>query len=64
VPQELQKGPQSGVIAAGRGAIAQSTTSETYAAHQILWSQILVVALIVLTTTWGATQWERWPHRR
>ena len=29
-------------------------------ATKILWGQILVVFLIVLTTTWGATQWTAW----
>ncbi|MDE2363939.1 MAG: conjugal transfer protein TraG [Hyphomicrobiales bacterium] len=29
-------------------------------ATKILWGQILVVSLIVLTTTWGATQWTAW----
>ena len=29
-------------------------------ATRILWGQILVVFLIVLTTTWGATQWVAW----
>ena len=27
---------------------------------RILWGQILAVALIVLTTTWAATQWTAW----
>jgi type IV secretion system protein VirD4 len=29
-------------------------------ATKILWGQILTVFLIVLTTTWGATQWTAW----
>lgn len=29
-------------------------------ATKILWGQILAVALIVLATTWGATQWVAW----
>jgi type IV secretion system protein VirD4 len=29
-------------------------------ATKILWGQILAVALIVLVTTWGATQWVAW----
>lgn len=29
-------------------------------ATKILWGQILAVFLIVLTTTWGATQWVAW----
>jgi type IV secretion system protein VirD4 len=29
-------------------------------ATRILWGQILTVALIVLATTWGATQWTAW----
>ena len=29
-------------------------------ATKILWGQILVVFLIVLTTTWSATQWVAW----
>ena len=29
-------------------------------ATKILWGQIVVVFLIVLTTTWGATQWTAW----
>jgi len=29
-------------------------------ATKILWGQILTVALIVLMTTWGATQWTAW----
>ena len=29
-------------------------------ATKILWGQILVVFLIVLSTTWGATQWTAW----
>ena len=29
-------------------------------ATKILWGQILVVFAIVLTTTWGATQWTAW----
>ena len=29
-------------------------------ATKILWGQILIVTLIVLTTTWGATQWTAW----
>ena len=29
-------------------------------ATKILWGQILVVALIILATTWGATEWTAW----
>ncbi len=29
-------------------------------ATKILWGQILIVTLIVLTTTWSATQWTAW----
>ena len=29
-------------------------------ATKILWGQILVVGIIVLTTTWSATQWTAW----
>ena len=29
-------------------------------ATKILWGQILVVSLIVLTSVWGATQWTAW----
>ena len=29
-------------------------------ATKILWGQITVVFLIVLSTTWGATQWTAW----
>lgn len=29
-------------------------------ATRILWGQILVVFVIVLATTWGATQWTAW----
>jgi len=29
-------------------------------ATQILWGQILVVTLIVLATTWGATEYVAW----
>ena len=29
-------------------------------ATKILWGQILTVLLIVLMTTWGATQWTAW----
>ena len=29
-------------------------------ATKILWGQIIAVFLIVLTTTWGATQWVAW----
>ena len=29
-------------------------------ATKILWGQILIVFAIVLTTTWGATQWTAW----
>jgi type IV secretion system protein VirD4 len=29
-------------------------------ATKILWGQIIVVCLIVLATTWGATQWTAW----
>ncbi|NGX94736.1 MAG: conjugal transfer protein TraG [Bradyrhizobiaceae bacterium] len=29
-------------------------------ATKILWGQILIVSLIVLTTTWSATQWAAW----
>ena len=29
-------------------------------ATKILWGQILTVFAIVLTTTWGATQWTAW----
>ena len=29
-------------------------------ATKILWGQIAVVFLIVLTTTWGATEWVAW----
>jgi type IV secretion system protein VirD4 len=29
-------------------------------ATKILWGQVLVVSLIVLITTWGATQWTAW----
>jgi len=32
----------------------------TMTATKILWGQILAVALIVLVTTWGATQWVAW----
>ena len=41
---------------------AQSTTSEPPAvsATKILWAPILVVILIVVTTTWAATQWTAW----
>ena len=41
---------------------AQSTTSKRAAvsATKILWGPILVVILIVVTTTWVATQWTAW----
>src|SRR3546814_16803928 len=29
-------------------------------ATKILWGQVLVVALIVLASVWGATQWTAW----
>ena len=29
-------------------------------ATKILWAQVLIVSLIVLTTVWGATQWTAW----
>ncbi len=29
-------------------------------ATRILWGQILVVSMIVLATTWSATQWTAW----
>jgi type IV secretion system protein VirD4 len=35
-------------------------TSMAMSATRILWGQILVVLAIVLTTTWGATQWVAW----
>jgi hypothetical protein len=41
---------------------AQSTTSEPLpvSATKILWGPIVVVILIVVTTTWVATQWTAW----
>ena len=29
-------------------------------ATRILWGQVLIVFLIVLAATWGATQWTAW----
>lgn len=29
-------------------------------ATKILWGQVIVVFLIVLATTWGATEWTAW----
>jgi hypothetical protein len=37
-----------------------SNTRVWLTATKILWGQILAVFLIVLTTTWGATQWVAW----
>src|SRR5258708_1074846 len=34
--------------------------SDTLPATKILWGQILVVSMIVLVTTWSATQWTAW----
>src|SRR5260370_9979578 len=34
--------------------------SDTLPATKILWGQILVVIMIVLVTTWSATQWTAW----
>src|SRR5215469_18579252 len=41
---------------------AQSTSREppTVSATKIIWGPILVVILIVVTTTWAATQWTAW----
>jgi type IV secretion system protein VirD4 len=33
---------------------------EAMSATRILWGQIVIVLLIVLVTTWGATQWTAW----
>jgi type IV secretion system protein VirD4 len=38
----------------------RSVRSKPVPATKILWGQILIVTLIVLTTTWGATQWTAW----
>jgi type IV secretion system protein VirD4 len=38
----------------------RSVRSKPVPATKILWGQILVVTLIVLTTTWSATQWTAW----
>src|SRR5258706_4736934 len=34
--------------------------SPAVSATKILWGQITIVVLIVLATTWGATQWTAW----
>ena len=34
--------------------------ADALSATKILWGQILVVALIILATTWGATEWTAW----
>src|SRR3546814_694621 len=39
---------------------ASSRKDSTMSATKILWGQILVVSLIVLATTWAATQWTAW----
>jgi type IV secretion system protein VirD4 len=38
----------------------RSVRSKPVPATKILWGQILIVTLIVLTTTWSATQWTAW----
>jgi type IV secretion system protein VirD4 len=38
----------------------RSVRSKPVPATKILWGQILVVTLIVLATTWSATQWTAW----
>jgi type IV secretion system protein VirD4 len=39
---------------------ASSRKDSAMSATKILWGQILVVSLIVLATTWAATQWTAW----
>jgi type IV secretion system protein VirD4 len=40
--------------------LASTTPDSTVTATKILWGQILTVLTIVLSTTWGATQWTAW----
>ncbi|TNC96115.1 MAG: type IV secretion system protein VirD4 [Stygiobacter sp.] len=37
-----------------------STLEPAMSATKILWDQVIVVLLIVLATTWGATEWTAW----
>jgi type IV secretion system protein VirD4 len=39
---------------------AVTIQEEAVSATRVLWGQIVIVLLIVLATTWGATQWTAW----
>src|SRR3546814_3593551 len=54
----------TGALAASGGSACDHHSSRrkdpAMSATKILWGQILVVFLIVLVTTWSATQWTAW----